>query len=136
MCPTKACPVVLRYADEIEILVFEHPLVGIQLVKGTIEPGESPGRAALRELAEESGLVATDKLQALGVWESGFNGQVWSFHLCEVVAPPSDSWVFRTGDDGGLDFRFFWHPLASEPSSDWHWVYRSALAFIRHRVQG
>ncbi|MCY1374406.1 hypothetical protein D9M69_617460 [compost metagenome] len=136
MRPTKACPVVLRHLGLPEILVFEHPLAGIQLVKGSIESGESPERAALRELAEESGLVAIGSTQSLGIWESGFNEQVWSFHLCEMADPPADSWAFRTEDGGGLDFRFFWHPLESKPSPDWHWVYRNALAFIRSRIGG
>ena len=32
------------------ILVFRHPSAGIQLIKGTIEPGECASDAALREL--------------------------------------------------------------------------------------
>ncbi|MDT4859369.1 NUDIX domain protein [compost metagenome] len=136
MKPNKACPVVLRDSGEPEILAFEHPLAGIQLVKGTIEPRESPEDAALRELAEESGLVAGAKPRSLGIWASGFRAQIWSLHLCEVSGPMADSWVFRTADSGGLDFRFFWHPLAAAPSSDWHWVYRDALAVIRRGIQG
>ncbi len=32
----KVCPVVLRKQNQ-EILLFQHPLAGIQLVKGTVE---------------------------------------------------------------------------------------------------
>lgn len=134
MKPNKVCPVVLRDSDKLEILVLEHPLAGIQLVKGSIESAEAPETAALRELAEESGLRASEMPRPLGIWASGFNDQIWSFHLCEVAAAMAETWVFRTADGGGLDFRFFWHPLAQEPSADWHWVYRDALAFIRGAV--
>jgi 8-oxo-dGTP pyrophosphatase MutT (NUDIX family) len=54
---TKACPVVVRIIDGMEhLLVFNHPLAGYQRVKGTIELGERPSHAAVRELAEESGI--------------------------------------------------------------------------------
>ncbi|MBV9701908.1 MAG: NUDIX domain-containing protein, partial [Methylobacteriaceae bacterium] len=49
----KACPVVLRRRPRgLEILVFGHPTEATQLVKGTIEHGEAPASAALRELRE------------------------------------------------------------------------------------
>jgi hypothetical protein len=40
MKPNKACPVILRRRNQLEILLFEHPLAGVQLVKGTIERSE------------------------------------------------------------------------------------------------
>ncbi len=55
----KVCPVVFRDASMQQILAFEHPKAGVQLVKGGIEPGESVRAAALRELAEESGIAET-----------------------------------------------------------------------------
>ena len=130
MVPSKACPVVLRDVDTLEVLAFAHPLAGLQLVKGTIEPRESPADAALRELREESGLAGR-VVGSFGYWQSGHLGQVWSFHLCEVAPPPPIEWVHRTEDDGGLDFRFFWHPLCAEPSELWHPVFRRALAHLR-----
>ena len=42
----KACPVVFRDASMRQILAFEHPKKGVQLVKGFIEPGESARAAA------------------------------------------------------------------------------------------
>ncbi|WP_272972120.1 NUDIX domain-containing protein [Comamonas terrigena] len=65
--PGKACPVVIRGLGTIEILAFEHPLAGLQLVKGTIEPGETSAAAALRELREESGLHASHVATDLGI---------------------------------------------------------------------
>ena len=78
--PGKACPVVIRGQGAIEILAFEHPLAGLQLVKGMIEPGESSRDAALRELREESGLIASNVLADLGIWIPGYENQIWAFH--------------------------------------------------------
>ena len=39
-----------------ELLLFEHPSFGIQVPAGTVEVGEDPQAAALREGGEESGL--------------------------------------------------------------------------------
>lgn len=52
-----------------ELLLFQHPYAGIQLPAGTVEPGEAPEAAAVRETQEETGLrdVALDR--SLGVRE-------------------------------------------------------------------
>ncbi|WP_374666463.1 NUDIX domain-containing protein [Ramlibacter sp.] len=131
--PAKACPVVLRLATELEVLAFEHPLEGFQLVKGTIETNESPSEAAVRELHEESGLRGR-AVRDIGLWDSGYRGQVWSLHLCEVPPPLPETWVHRTEDDGGHDFRFFWHPLRQEPGPRWHEIFRSALEHLRREL--
>ncbi len=38
------------------VLVFDHPLAGTQFPAGTVDLGESPESAAVRELAEETGI--------------------------------------------------------------------------------
>lgn len=130
----KACPVVLREGTEgTEILVFEHPLAGIQIVKGTIEPGETEQAAALRELAEESGLRDGRVIRTLGQSADIDDGQVWTFVLVEARNLPN-AWVFHTLDDGGHDFAFFWHQLNAEPDARWHPIFLPALAFIRSRL--
>ncbi|WP_084455223.1 NUDIX hydrolase [Comamonas composti] len=131
--PCKACPVVIRGEGAIEILVFEHPLAGLQLVKGTIEPGEHSRDAAVRELREESGLSASKVLADLGIWRSGYENQVWAFHLCDAGSP-LQSWTYRTSDDGGHDFRFFWYPLSQQPNEKWHWVFQGALKYIAAKL--
>ena len=52
-----------------ELLLFQHPYAGIQIPAGTVEPGEAPEAAAIRETQEETGLhdVAIDEY--LGVQE-------------------------------------------------------------------
>lgn len=107
MTPTKSCPVVLRNDEEMEILAFQHPIAGLQLVKGTIELGENPGETAVRELAEEAGILAAEIISDLGLWESGHQDQIWSFHLCKVEQEIPDEWVHHTADDGGHNFKFF-----------------------------
>jgi 8-oxo-dGTP pyrophosphatase MutT (NUDIX family) len=137
MTANKVCPVILRSVESArQLLALEHPLAGYQLVKGSIEAGESSDEAALRELAEESGLTAVRAVRQLGIWESGFQGQVWAFVLCESAERLPETWLHHAADDGGHDFRFFWHPLFGPPRSEhWHSVFQGALNFIQTAVQ-
>ena len=130
MVPTKACPVVLQGS---KLLVFRHPSAGIQLVKGTIEPGEGPATAALRELREESGIADAAICEDLGLWDADYEGQIWSLQLCTVSQALPESWQHRCGDDGGLDLRFFWHEINAEPSEEWDLLFQRALEQIRRR---
>ena len=129
--PSKACPVVLRHSDAAtEILAFEHPHAGLQIVKGTIEPGESPATAALRELEEESGIRATD-VREIGAWNANHKEQIWWFGLVCVATSLPDAWVHETHDDGGHQFRFFWQRLHADLDERWHPVFLRAIGFIR-----
>ena len=129
----KVCPVVLRKQNQ-ELLLFKHPLAGIQLVKGTIETfDESYITAAKRELAEESGITHVISARYLCSWDSSFQNQVWLFVLCEC-ADLEDSWTFHTQDDGGHDFAFFWHHIGSDISSQAHTVFQNALEKVRKLI--
>ncbi len=131
----KVCPVVVHATrDGRQILVFRHPLagMGMQLVKGTIEPGEDVHVAALRELAEESGITDAAVDRRFGV-EEIVPGQTWHFVLVQT-GPLPDRWTFHTADDGGRDFAFEWWPLDLAPDTDWHPDSAVALAFIRERA--
>lgn len=130
MIPNKACPIVFRDPSRSRILVFRHPLAGIQLVKGTIEPGENPADAGLRELCEESGICDARVDRNLGVWEAGFENQVWSLHLCSTPRALPESWVHHTQDDGGLDLTFYWHSVDQTSEHDWHPLYQRAFLHI------
>lgn len=73
----KACPIVVRHIEEqSEILVFSHPLAGTQLVKGSIEAGESSMEASERELMEEAGVALKAQYQLLE-WQRYPNEPVW-----------------------------------------------------------
>src|SRR5215510_14700926 len=96
----KVCPVVFRDPSMRQILAFEHPLEGAQLVKGGIERGESLRAAALRELEEESGITDAGIAGDLGTWDSGYHGHVWSLQLCTVPRRLPESWTHHCADDG------------------------------------
>ena len=131
----KACPVILRVAqnNELEILAFKHPIAGNQLVKGTIEEHETLEHACIRELEEESGLIGEVKYD-LGVWNSGFKDHVWGFCLVNVERPLENEWSIFTEDDGGLNFNFFWQPLNEELNSNWHYLFKNAVEFIKKAI--
>ncbi|MBA3530518.1 MAG: NUDIX domain-containing protein [Ardenticatenales bacterium] len=52
-----------------DLLLFRHPHAGIQLPAGTVEEGETPEEAVLREVAEETGLVDVSIAELLLVME-------------------------------------------------------------------
>jgi 8-oxo-dGTP pyrophosphatase MutT (NUDIX family) len=133
----KACPVVFRDASMRQILAFEHPEAGRQLVKGRIEPGEDARAAALRELQEEAGIAPTQTQIAedLGTWQSGHKDHVWSFHLCTFAPALPERWTHLCEDDGGHEFKFFWHDVNQEADEKWSPQYRRALEAIRDRTR-
>src|SRR4249920_2136738 len=96
----KVCPVVFRDASMRQILAFEHPRAGVQLVKGFVEPGETVRAAALRELEEEAGIANTGIAQDLGTFESGHRGFVWSRQLCTFPQPLPETWTHHCAADG------------------------------------
>ena len=49
MVVEKVAPIIVRERNNIrELLVFRHPTAAVQIVKGTVEPGEDLTEAALR----------------------------------------------------------------------------------------
>ena len=107
------------------LLVFGHPLApeaGIQVPAGTIEDGERPENAAVREAREETGLGELALVRFLGEHERAVPGaggrelhHRFFYHL-RCVANPPEAWrnVEMTPSDGGEDrplFEFFWARL-------------------------
>jgi len=105
-----------------KLLVFSHPLhpeAGIQVPAGTIEEGESPDEAALREAREETGLHELEICSFLGVREHDLSPygmakvhRRYFFHLeCRQETPTT--WRHDENDpsDGStepIEFEFFW----------------------------
>ena len=104
-------------------------------MKGTIESGETPGEAALHELAEESGISDAMIERDLGYWKAGHLDQVWSFHLCRAVRELPERWAYQTRDGNGHAFQFFWAPLEDLPYTDCHSVFQRALDYLCETLQ-
>ena len=131
----KAVPIVLRRREgRTEVLVFAHPQAGTQIVKGTIEPGESVAQACLRELAEESGVTGTECVRDLGTWEHCPRGQVWHFREVSVSGELPETWSHFTQDGGGQVFTFRWHGLDQPAPADCHQAFVGALHFLQARL--
>jgi 8-oxo-dGTP pyrophosphatase MutT (NUDIX family) len=111
-----------------QILAFEHPDTGLQLVKGVIESGENAGAAALRELEEEAGIDDMSIAKDLGTWSSGHNGHVWSLQLCSYSPSLPETWTHE-------ERRFLWQDMHREPGQRWADQYQRALATIRERAR-
>ncbi len=105
-----------------ELLVFEHldfPDAGVQVPKGTVEPGEATDSAARREVHEETGLTKLDGLQRIGAtiqppFVEGGESEEWNFFAMRMDGDVPDSWthlVGGKGDDEGVRFRYYWLPL-------------------------
>jgi ADP-ribose pyrophosphatase YjhB (NUDIX family) len=116
----KACAYITRNGSE--LLVFEGPgHDGLQIPKGTVEPGESPREAAYREVVEESGLATFGRLEHLttDVWtrrESPPRRYVRSFFHAPAHEP-RDAWthtVTAGGAERGKQFEFSWVELPTE----------------------
>ncbi|HQL39222.1 MAG TPA: NUDIX domain-containing protein, partial [Anaerolineaceae bacterium] len=63
----KVAAFVLRPSRQgVEILTLEHPRGGLQVPGGTVNAGEAPETAVLRELHEETGLTEVRIIRKLG----------------------------------------------------------------------
>jgi 8-oxo-dGTP pyrophosphatase MutT (NUDIX family) len=88
-----------------QLLVFRHPLNGIQLPAGTVDAGESPETAVRREAWEETGLDGLRLVRPLGMIERHLPDSHHLLHgnskLFKSPAPnaaPISDWIlFRGG---------------------------------------
>ena len=72
----------------VELLLFEHPNAGIQIPAGTLEEGETPEKAALREAAEETGLTGLHVRRYLGYQDWRNPGHHFTLCPTKVYARP------------------------------------------------
>lgn len=100
---------------KLQLLVFQHPVpeAGIQIPKGTVEPGEDIKNAVIRETKEETGLghFHVGHLLAEDYWENddGVIHHRYFYHIHVPHAP--DFWDYQPtggGEEEGLTFHFFW----------------------------
>jgi len=72
----KVTAFVIRWHDDrLQMLTFLHPEAGRQLPAGSVENGEPPIDAALREVKEETGLVNIESIHLLDREEHFFSDQ-------------------------------------------------------------
>ena len=113
---------------ERRLLVFSHPNhpeAGIQVPAGTVEPGETPHAAALREAAEETGLAGLTTAHFLGEhirdmidFDLAEVHHRYFYHLPYASNPPA---TWRHGEHspsdrtlGPIVFEFFWAELPNK----------------------
>jgi 8-oxo-dGTP pyrophosphatase MutT (NUDIX family) len=87
-----------------ELLIFRHPLNGLQLPAGTVEKGELPETAVLREAAEETGLEGLVLKRPLGrlhrvLPDNHFLvlGTTRLLAAPNATAPPASGFIFYRG---------------------------------------
>ena len=135
----KVCPVILRTNTlrQIEILVFQHPVAGIQIVKGTLEMQEPILDAAIRELFEESGI--SRKIEhCTYIGHSQIASIPWHFIAINIQDLNfAEQWQYQTLDDYGHVFSFFWLPvprLLALEQDQIHPKYLDAIRYIMNNI--
>jgi 8-oxo-dGTP pyrophosphatase MutT (NUDIX family) len=97
-----------------EVLVFEHARTGLQLPAGTLEEGETFEEAAIRELAEETGLSDVTLHGELGYLDevspagNPFHRHIFHFEPNHTV---QDRWPYPC--DCGDEITLYWASFAS-----------------------
>lgn len=107
-----------------ELLVFshiDHPLeeTGVQVPKGSVQAGEPPRKAAMRELVEETGQTAFTITRHLGRDRfdmAPYRDEIQRrfFFEARPTALLPEKWEWAEHHDGGQPatrFQFFWLPL-------------------------
>ena len=107
-----------------QLLVFEHPKhpeAGIQVPGGTIESGESPGEAVVREVREEADLTDVEIVEKLGT--DTFDMSKWRdeiqerhFYWLRYTGTPPENWRGYERDHGApIPLDFYWVELDEIP---------------------
>ncbi len=110
-----------------ELLVFEHPNSpesGLQVPASTVEDGEDPDDAVLREVAEETGLTDVRIVRKLGSYHYHFllfrRDEVHHRHVyhLELSGPAPERWLAGEMDiSKPIVFELYWMRL-DDPKLD------------------
>ena len=118
------------------ILAFRHPLAGVQLPKGTREPGETPEDTARRELFEEVGVQAFDTLEPLGTWNCPEPASTWHVFVAQAPDGLPSAWSHAPtggGPESGLVFEVMWIGLSSA-STVLHPLFLPVLGMVQSHL--
>ena len=136
----KVTAIVLRESpDGTEMLVFDHPTedegVMVQFPAGTVEPGEKPEDAVVRELMEETGIEG--RIVGLaGILDQEWKGVLWLrwIYLVEPIGTVKDEWPYNC--DCGVPIKIRWAPFETstvhEAQMPWLEIGRS---YYRQSIQ-
>jgi 8-oxo-dGTP pyrophosphatase MutT (NUDIX family) len=126
--PTLKRKVLAYIAHDRHLLVFRHrdfPEAGLQVPGGTLELGETPEKAVLREAVEETGLAGLLIQRRLGeqvckMSDYGLDEIHHRFYyqlLCATTPPETWTHTEEYPSDGSapLVFEFFWARLPNIP---------------------
>lgn len=133
----KAVPCLVR-TDEAgrgELLVFDHPGAGTQIPKGTVGPGEGVIEAALRELAEETGVRDVNVEGVAGRWTRGEAGgeQEWTVVRLSPGGPLDDRWIHwpeGSDEEERSVLRCHWLPLDAGTADQLHPLFGPTVAIL------
>jgi 8-oxo-dGTP pyrophosphatase MutT (NUDIX family) len=125
----KVLAYVTRWPEgRMQVLVFDHrdyPEAGTQVPAGTVEPGEPPEQAVLREVEEESGL-RPGQLRLMGKLaehEDPTSGAHRHFYHLQAADGLPESWAYTVrsqGEDDGMVFIYRWAGLDIELAGGQH----------------
>ncbi|MGG4547593.1 NUDIX domain-containing protein [Rossellomorea marisflavi] len=98
-----------------QVLVFQHLILeaGVQIPKGTVQDGEDPEAAVVREMIEETGLTEWGKPEFLADdrWRAD-DGSIHHRHFYRLdQGDAPDQWQHEPsggGEEEGLQFTLFW----------------------------
>lgn len=135
--PESVLVVVYTRYGEVLLLKRREPFEFWQSVTGSLHDNESAAAAALRELAEETGLDGRDRLQSTGVsrefeidprWRDRYAPGVTHNLEHEWRLPLDDVETLRLNPREHSDFE--WLPLANALERVWSWTNREALQLL------
>ena len=112
------CYITREHAGSLQALVFEHidyPEAGVQVPAGSIEPGETPEEAALREAWEESGIQDLHVQRYIGKfhWWHADRREDHERHVFQLTTSQTlpERWEHTVSagvEDKGIRFTCYW----------------------------
>lgn len=146
----KVCACVVRHGGNgPEVLVFDHPSAGTQLPKGTLDPHEDAAGGVLRELAEETGVVAVELVAQFGRWvrfvgagpdeKGAMERHEWELFLIRPTSSLPTSWTHAavgSAEEAGKMFRCRWVPIDEGLPAALHPLFTPVIGKLQMVVLG